>query len=98
VVIGGLILAPSLGLLFRLVLAGGFDPDAPESSPPAPPSRPARDRPSGGYARLAGVCAVAGVVPLTVLEGAAAHAVGVVVLLAGAVLTFAAVSPDDLAS
>jgi hypothetical protein len=47
---------------------------------------------------LAGVCAVAGVVLLTVLEGAAAHAVGVVVLLAAAVLTFAAVSPDDLAS
>lgn len=96
VVVGGLILAPSLGLLFRLVLAGGFDPAAAHTqAPPAGGSVSHRSR--GRYARVAVVCAVAGVVLLTVLDGAPAHAVGVVVLLAAAALTFAAVSPDELA-
>src|SRR4051794_22530200 len=60
VVLGGLILAPSLGLLFRLVLIGGFDPVASPRPGSAPPAAAARTRSAGRYARPAAICLVAG--------------------------------------
>ena len=95
VVAGGLILAPSLGLLFRLVLTGGFDPRARPAPPPA--GRTPRYGGAGvGSARLALTCLVTGFLLLTVLENGVAHGFGVVALLAAATLAFRAVGPADL--
>jgi cytochrome d ubiquinol oxidase subunit II len=97
VVLGGLILAPSLGLLFRLVLIGGFDPGAQRIPGSAPPAVPARTRSAGHYARPAAICLLAGFVLLTLLENATAHVFGVLALLATALLAFAATAPDERA-
>ena len=96
VVAGGLILAPSLGLLFRLVLSGGFDPDTQHARRPPPPGSPDPPRSAGSSARLAAVCLLAGFVLLTVVDGGIAHMFGVLALLAAAALAFAAVAPGDL--
>jgi cytochrome d ubiquinol oxidase subunit II len=97
VVVGGLILAPSLGLLFRLVLMGGLDPthNPPQAVPSSIDATPKPHR--ARTARLAAVCLVVGVVLLTIAERQTAHAVGVLALLAAGVLTFIAVAPADLA-
>ena len=95
IVLGGLILTPSLALLFRLVLVGGFDP-GPQQPPSPPPDRPLHPRSTRNSARLAGMCLLAGLVLLTLLDNATAHVFGVLALLATAVLAFAAVAPDDL--
>jgi cytochrome d ubiquinol oxidase subunit II len=92
---GGVILAPSLGLLFRLVLTGGFDRASERAA--APPGRtPRYAAAAGGYARLALACAIAGFLLLTVVEDGAAHVFGVLTLLVGAALAFRAVGPADL--
>ena len=94
VVLGGLILAPSLGLLFRLVLAGSLDPTHQPTVPLTPPS--ARHAPrSGRLAQLAIGCLLVGLVLLTLADPDAAHVVGVIALLTAAVLGFAAVAPDQ---
>jgi cytochrome d ubiquinol oxidase subunit II len=94
VVLGGLILAPSLGLLFRLVLAGSLDPTHQPTVPLTPPS--ARHTPrSGRLAQLAIGCLLVGLVLLTLADPDAAHVVGVIALLTAAVLGFAAVAPDQ---
>jgi cytochrome d ubiquinol oxidase subunit II len=98
VLLGGLILAPSLGLLFRLMLAGRLDPP---HAPPAAvlpaaglvPAKANRTR----SARLAAACLLVGVILLTIADADPAHIVGVIALLTAAVLTFAAVAPGDLA-
>jgi cytochrome d ubiquinol oxidase subunit II len=95
VVAGGLILAPSLGLLFRLVLTGGFDASARPAAQPAGRT-PRYDGTGIGSARLALACLVAGFLLLTVLDNGVAHGFGVVALLAAATLTFRAVGPADL--
>jgi cytochrome bd ubiquinol oxidase subunit II len=95
VLAGGIILAPSLGLLFRLVLSGGFDRSPQRAAaPPAPASRHTAD--ARGYARIALACALAGFMLLTVLEDRTAHIFGVLALLAAAALAFRAVDPADL--
>jgi cytochrome bd ubiquinol oxidase subunit II len=95
VLVGGIILAPSLALLFRLMLAGGFDRTSEPAAPP--PRRTARyGTPAAGFARLALVCLLAGFVLLTVLDQGAAHVFGVITLIAAAVLAFWAVEPTDL--
>jgi cytochrome d ubiquinol oxidase subunit II len=98
VVAGGVILAPSLGLLFRLVLTGGLDPQ--QAPAPEPASRP-RQAGSGDRARRAAgpalVCLLAGVVLLTGLDAGVAHVFGVLALLAAGLLGFAAVTPGELA-
>jgi len=94
VVLGGLILAPSLGLLFHLVLAGNLDPTHQPTVPLTPPS--ARHAPrSGRLAQLAIGCLLVGLVLLTLADPDAAHIVGVIALLTAAVLGFAAVAPDQ---
>ncbi len=98
VLAGGVILAPSLGLLLRLMLTGGFDPGSQPGRHPRPgTSAPARSGVSrGSFARLAVACLLAGFVLLTVIDGALAHLFGVLALLAAAVLTFGAVAPAEL--
>jgi cytochrome d ubiquinol oxidase subunit II len=96
VLLGGLILAPSLALLFRLVLIGELDPGGPRSPGPVPAPVAARRRPVQSTARLAAICLLAGVVLLTFLETPTAHVLGVLALLAAGVLAFAATTPDEL--
>jgi cytochrome bd ubiquinol oxidase subunit II len=93
-VVGGLILAPSLGLLFRLVLAGSLDPTHQANVPVKPPSDRHTPR-SGRLAQLAIGCLLVGLVLLTLANPDAAHIVGVTALLTAAVLGFAAAAPDQ---
>ena len=95
VLAGGIILAPSLALLFRLMLIGGFDrPSQPAASPPRRTA--GYGTPAIGFARLALVCLLAGFVLLTVLDQGVAHLFGVLALIAAGVLAFFAVGPTDL--
>lgn len=95
VVLGAVILTPSLAVLFRLSLAGHLDP--------APPARtvhrlggPDATRPRwAGRAGLA--CFVVGLVLLTVADSGVAHAFGVLALAAAGLGVFTAVGPDQLA-
>jgi cytochrome bd ubiquinol oxidase subunit II len=102
VVAGAVILFPSLGLLFRLVLRGRFDPDAELSTSPTPTATDARDlvlaSARGVYARSALGCLIGGFGFLTVADAGWAHAVGVVCLLAFVVIGFVAVGPAGLAA
>jgi cytochrome d ubiquinol oxidase subunit II len=92
---GGLILFPSLGLLFRLVLRGAF------SAPPAARRGAPLAGPTGGMAatltatRLAGACFVIGAALLVLGEGPWPHAVGVASLGAFIVLGLSALAGDD---
>jgi cytochrome d ubiquinol oxidase subunit II len=92
---GGLILFPSLALLFRLVLHGAFsaEPTAARGAPLAGPT--------GGLAatltvtRLAGACFAIGAAFLVVGESAWTHAIGVAGLGAFVVLGLSALAGDD---
>ncbi|HWH10053.1 MAG TPA: cytochrome d ubiquinol oxidase subunit II [Solirubrobacteraceae bacterium] len=95
IVAGGVILFPSLGLLFRLVLAGQLD----HPSPPPPP-RTARELLSASRAgllgRLCGGSFLVGFACLTLADARWAHAVGVIALLGFAVSGFLALVADEL--
>jgi cytochrome d ubiquinol oxidase subunit II len=91
---GGLILFPSLGLLFRLVLRGRFsaEPDVARTAPPA--------HPRGGIAaptaiRLAGACFVVGAAFLVLGDSGWPHAIGVAGLSAFIVLGLSALAGED---
>jgi cytochrome d ubiquinol oxidase subunit II len=92
---GGLILFPSLGLLFRLVLRGSFSA-APRIERTAP-----LPGPTGGLAaamtatRLAGACFAIGAALLFLGDGAWPHAIGVVALGAFIVLGLSALAGED---
>jgi len=82
---GALILFPSLGLLFRLVLRGRLDHDATPFAHrrPAPATGASLLSPSsapGVLARVAGACLLAGFGFLTIAEAGWTHAIGVVAL------------------
>ncbi len=95
IVAGGLILFPSLGLLFRLVLRGAFSA-APTVARGAPLAGP-----TGGLAatltatRLAGACFAIGASFLLLGEGPWTHAIGVAGLGAFIVLGLSALAGDD---
>jgi cytochrome d ubiquinol oxidase subunit II len=95
IVAGGLILFPSLGLLFRLVLRGAF------SAEPTVESGAPLAGPTGGLAatltatRLAGACFVIGAAFLVLGESAWPHAIGVAGLGAFIVLGLSALAGDD---
>jgi cytochrome d ubiquinol oxidase subunit II len=97
---GGALLFPSLALLFRLVLSGrvGHGP-AGEQDTSALGGRAlvAALRP-GLAARAAVACLVAGFGLLTVADAQWTHVIGVIALLACAVLGFVAVGPAELAA
>jgi cytochrome d ubiquinol oxidase subunit II len=92
---GGLILFPSLGLLFRLVLRGSFTA-APNVERRAPLAGP-----TGGLAatltatRLAGACFAIGAAFLVLGESAWPHVVGVALLGAFIVLGLSALAGED---
>jgi cytochrome d ubiquinol oxidase subunit II len=96
VLVGAVILFPSLALLFRLVLGGRLGHGG--SAPPPPPTVGAVLSASapGLLARVAGACLLAGFGFLTVAEGSWAHAIGVLALLAFIVCGFLAAIPSLL--
>jgi cytochrome d ubiquinol oxidase subunit II len=92
---GGVILFPSLGLLFRLVLRGSFAA-APTVKPGAPLAGP-----SGGLApavrttRVAGACFAIGAAFLVIGDSAWPHVVGVAALAAFIILGLSALAGED---
>ncbi|WCB92961.1 hypothetical protein DSM104299_01661 [Baekduia alba] len=99
---GGLIVFPSLALLFRLTLGGtlrGGHGDEGTAVAPAgpPPARALVDVATQGLlVRGALACLVVGFGFLSVLDAGWAHAIGVAALLGFIVLGFVAVLPRDL--
>ncbi len=93
---GGLILFPSLALLFGLVLHGRFDPGAQSDLIPPGQAVMAASR-SGLIARSAAACLVAGFGLLTVADAGWAHAIGVIALFGFMALGFVASRPDEIA-
>jgi cytochrome d ubiquinol oxidase subunit II len=95
ILLGGLILFPSLGLLFRLVLRGSF------SAKPTIELRAPLPGPTGGVAgaltatRLAGACFALGAAFLVIGDSGWPHAVGVVMLGAFIVLGLSALAGED---
>jgi cytochrome d ubiquinol oxidase subunit II len=90
---GGAIVFPSLGLLFRLTLAGRFD-----QSRPAQPAQPAHGRLEARpplLIRLAVACLITGFGLLTVANAAWAHALGVTALFAFIAAGFLALVPAE---
>jgi cytochrome d ubiquinol oxidase subunit II len=98
IVAGGLILFPSLGLLFRLVLAGQLDHPHPQPEPQSQPTARAllSASRSGLLARLAAACFVIGFACLTVADARWAHLVGVFAFLGFAVSGFLGLVGDEL--
>jgi cytochrome bd ubiquinol oxidase subunit II len=96
VLAGALILFPSLGVLFRLVVHGRLDHAPPEEEAEPPVGRPVVFR-SGLLGRVAAALLVAGFGFLNVAEAGWAHAIGAVCLLAFVVVGFAAAVPLERA-
>lgn len=96
VVVGGVILAPSLALLFGLVLRGALDRGELAAAPVGVGRRALSASRRGLPARSAAGCMIGGVGFLTLAEAGWAHAVGVVCLLGFVVLGFVAVAPAEL--
>ncbi len=105
---GGLLLFPSLALLFRLVLAGRLDHGGEDTQ--AQPPGGGRGSETGGHAgqllavsraglltRVAGAFLIAGFGLLTVAEAGWAHAVGLAALLGFLLSGFFAIVPSQLA-
>jgi cytochrome d ubiquinol oxidase subunit II len=92
---GGLILFPSLGLLFRLVLRGSFSA-APKVAREAPQAIHTAGLPAARTAtRLAAACFAIGAGFLVIGESAWPHAVGVAALGASIVLGLSALAGED---
>jgi cytochrome d ubiquinol oxidase subunit II len=91
---GGLILFPSLTLLFRLVLRGSFSA-APQVARAAPPASPSRGLPARPSSRLAVACFAIGAAFLVLGGSAWPHAIGVALLGAFIVLGLSALAGED---
>jgi cytochrome d ubiquinol oxidase subunit II len=90
---GGAIVFPSLGLLFRLTLAGRFDPGGPAQA--APPAHGRSEARPALLVRVAVACLIVGFGLLTVASAAWAHAIGVTALFAFVVAGFLALAPAE---
>jgi cytochrome d ubiquinol oxidase subunit II len=77
--LGALILIPSLGLLFSLLLEGRFDEEA---EPPERDSAPVSAHPAPRFLPAAGVCLVVGVVATFVFDSGWGRVVGIPALFA----------------
>jgi cytochrome d ubiquinol oxidase subunit II len=95
VLVGGLILFPSLGLLFRLSLTGRFR--GPETADTGRGAAAIGLGTGSGPVRVAVACLVAGFGLLNVADAGWAHALGVVCLLGFVVIGFRAVIVNALA-
>ena len=80
VVAGGIVLFPSLVLLFRLFLAGRLESDPSAAGGPAVAVRPL-GAPAAAIARGAVACLIAGVGLTTIANAGWAHAIGITCLL-----------------
>jgi cytochrome bd ubiquinol oxidase subunit II len=98
VVVGAIVVGPSLGYLFQLSLSGRFDrpPAAGRSDRETPSPAPARPHRPIRAVRVAGGCLIAGFVLLTIAGAPAAHALGILVLAGAALATFRALDPVRL--
>jgi cytochrome d ubiquinol oxidase subunit II len=94
VLVGGAILFPSLGLLFRLALTGRFQ--SAETASLAATGRPRMSN-TRLVTRAADACLIAGIGLLTLADAAWAHAIGVLCLLGFMVAAFLAIVPRALA-
>jgi cytochrome d ubiquinol oxidase subunit II len=92
VVAGGVLLFPSLGLLFGLLLSGRFDASAARSDTHGP-LHALRTTTTVGAGRAALALLIAGVGLLNAASAPWAHGVGVTALLAAVVLGFLAIVP-----
>jgi cytochrome bd ubiquinol oxidase subunit II len=96
VLVGALLLAPSLGLLFRLVLSGSLDPEALREDHGAAAVQLLGASASGMLARSACAAGIAGFGFLTLAEAGWAHALGVLALVVFMIAGFAAALPSLL--
>jgi cytochrome d ubiquinol oxidase subunit II len=94
IALGAVILFPSLALLFRLSLAGRFDPAAIRRQAPA--AGPDAPRPAWS-ARVAIAGLLIGIVLLTIADAGVAHIFGIVAFVVAAFAGFTAIGPDELA-
>jgi cytochrome d ubiquinol oxidase subunit II len=92
---GGLILFPSLGLLFELVLRGRFSAE-PHAARAAPLAVPAGGLPAPTATRLAGACFAIGAAFLLIGESTWPHVIGVALLGAFIVLGLSALAGEDV--
>ena len=93
---GGIVLFPSLALLFRLFLAGRLHAGPADAGGPPVPVRPL-GAPPAAIARGAVACLVAGVGLTTIADAGWAHAIGVTCLLVFVALgARAALTPELL--
>jgi cytochrome bd ubiquinol oxidase subunit II len=90
---GGVIVFPSLALLFRLTLAGRFDQGRPAQA--APRARRREKARPALLIRLAVACLILGFGLLTVASAGWAHALGVTALFAFMVAGFLALVPAE---
>jgi cytochrome bd ubiquinol oxidase subunit II len=101
IAMGAVILFPSLGLLFGLLLGGRFDHAAAEHENGSAPGA-TRGPLSAGRERLRARLALAGLLGglgfLTAAEAPWAHGVGVVCLFAAMILAFLAIDPARIAA
>jgi cytochrome bd ubiquinol oxidase subunit II len=95
VVLGAIVLFPSLALLFRLALTGRFDPPTSKAVHQIALRADAR-RPARGAQAALGLLIV-GIVLLNIADASAAHVAGVLALGAAGIAAFATVAPDELA-
>jgi cytochrome d ubiquinol oxidase subunit II len=93
---GGVILFPSLGLLFRLVLGGRLDHARPREPPVYARRALVSASRAGLLERLAAASLLIGFALLTLADAAWAHAIGVVALFGFAVTAFLALVTDEV--
>ena len=93
VLVGGAIVFPSLGILFRLALTGRFRA---EERTPFEPTRGRRSFKSGPLTRASVAFLIAGLGLLTLADAAWEHAIGVLCLLGFMVVAFLAIVPRSL--
>ncbi|HEX3873577.1 MAG TPA: cytochrome d ubiquinol oxidase subunit II [Solirubrobacteraceae bacterium] len=96
IVAGGVILFPSLGLLFRLVLIGQLDHASPQTLAPRTPRAVLSASRAGLLARLAGASFLIGLGCLTIADARWAHLIGVFGLLGFGIAGFFALVADEL--
>ncbi|GAA1842600.1 cytochrome d ubiquinol oxidase subunit II [Asanoa iriomotensis] len=94
--VGAVVLFPSLALLFRLTLAGRFDPTS--EGPPVVPGAPVTRERRKHAAQTAIGFLIAGVVLLTIAEPELAHLFGLIFLLVAMLAGFRAVGPIEIGS
>ena len=98
VLAGAVILFPSLGLLFRLVLAGHLDEASESASAVVSPAAVLGASSSGIAARVTVALFVAAIGFLTLADASWAHAIGVVCLFGFGIAGFVAVAPWQTAA